>query len=149
MWWKTKTYGLLSLIEKTIQTIVYYETIKQELKTRPINVCRFDERLKTKPEESTLLTYTGLFGELEHLKTKTRDEVNRREVCECDGWVCVLEVIGTPSMFKFTRKTVSLTRVLPTFTLNWTEKSCLLWIDKTRTKDKTYFWMSVRWKTKN
>jgi hypothetical protein len=26
---------------------------------------------------------------------------------------------------------------------------CLLWIDKSRVKDKTYKWMSVRWKTKN
>jgi hypothetical protein len=29
-------------------------------------------RLKTKDEESTLLTYTGLLGELEHLKIETR-----------------------------------------------------------------------------
>ena len=26
---------------------------------------------------------------------------------------------------------------------------CLLWIDKDRTKDKTYIWVSARWKTKN
>ena len=39
--------------------------------TSPINVCRCDERLKTKDEESTWLGYTGLVGELEHLKTKT------------------------------------------------------------------------------
>jgi hypothetical protein len=31
-----------------------------------------DERLKTKVEESTLLSDTGGFGELEHLKIKTR-----------------------------------------------------------------------------
>ncbi len=42
------------------------------LKTRTTNECRCDERLKTKVEESTLLTYTGLIGELEHLKIKTR-----------------------------------------------------------------------------
>jgi hypothetical protein len=52
--------------------VVYYETIKREVKTRPINVCRCDERLKTKVEEPTYLIYTGLFRELEHLKTKTR-----------------------------------------------------------------------------
>jgi len=34
--------------------------------------CRDDERLKTKTEESTLLAYTGLLGELEHLKIMTR-----------------------------------------------------------------------------
>ncbi len=26
---------------------------------------------------------------------------------------------------------------------------CLLWIDKARVQDKTYIWVSVRWKTKN
>jgi len=52
--------------------VLYYESIKRELKTRPINECRCDERLKTKAEESTRLAYTGLLGELEHLKIKTR-----------------------------------------------------------------------------
>jgi hypothetical protein len=51
---------------------VYYESMKRELKTRPIYECRCDERQKTKPEESTCLTYTGLLGELEHLKIETR-----------------------------------------------------------------------------
>ena len=46
--------------------------MKRELKTRPIYECRGDDGLKTKVEESTCLTYTGLFGELEHLKIKTR-----------------------------------------------------------------------------
>ena len=50
-----------------------YQRIKEEeLKTRPIYECRCDERLKTKAEESTRLTYTGLLGELEHLKIETR-----------------------------------------------------------------------------
>ncbi len=52
--------------------IVYYEWIKRKLKTRRMYECRCDERLKTKVEKSTRLPYTGLFGELEHLKTKTR-----------------------------------------------------------------------------
>ncbi len=51
---------------------VYYESIKRELKTRPIHECRCDERLKTKAEESTHLPYTGLLGGLEHLKIETR-----------------------------------------------------------------------------
>jgi hypothetical protein len=50
---------------------VFYESIKRELKTRPINECRCDERLKTKVEKSTRLTYSRLLGELEHLKIKT------------------------------------------------------------------------------
>ena len=32
----------------------------------------YDERLKTKTEESTRLGYTGFLGELEHLKIKSR-----------------------------------------------------------------------------
>jgi hypothetical protein len=52
--------------------VVYYESMKRELKTRPIYECRCDERLKTKTEESTRLAYTGLLGELEHLKIETR-----------------------------------------------------------------------------
>ena len=54
------------------ETIVYYETIKRELMTRPIYECRCDERLKTKVEESTCLVYTGSLGELEHPKIETR-----------------------------------------------------------------------------
>ncbi len=52
--------------------VVYYQSIKLELQIKPISECRYDERLKTKSEESTHLTYTGLLRELEHLKIKTR-----------------------------------------------------------------------------
>ena len=34
---------------------VYYESLKRELKTNPINECRCDERLKTSVQESTRL----------------------------------------------------------------------------------------------
>ena len=67
-------------------TIFIFFLMNQErtrkLKTRrPMYECRYDERLKTKVEKSTRLTYTGLLGEVEHLKIKTnKDEVNRREV---------------------------------------------------------------------
>ena len=54
------------------QNVVYYESMKRELKTRPTYECRCDERLKTKPEESTRLVYTGFLGELEHLQIETR-----------------------------------------------------------------------------
>ncbi len=52
--------------------IVYYESMKRELKTRPLYECRWDERLKTEAEESTRLAYTVLIGELEYLKIETR-----------------------------------------------------------------------------
>jgi hypothetical protein len=44
---------------------------KARAKDKLIYECRCDERLKTKAEESTRLTYTGLIVELEHLKIKT------------------------------------------------------------------------------
>ena len=34
--------------------------------------CRCNERLKVETDGSTCLTYTGLTGELEHLKVETR-----------------------------------------------------------------------------
>ena len=49
-----------------------YESIKRELKRRLIYEYRYDERLKTKTEESTRLTDTGLVVELEQLQIKTR-----------------------------------------------------------------------------
>jgi len=45
---------------------------------------------------------------------KDRDEVNKREVCECDGLVCDLYVIGDPSKLNVIRKTATLTRMLST-----------------------------------
>ena len=54
---------------------------------RPIYECRCDERLKTKVDESTLLTCTGLLGELEHLKIKKRliDEMFASVMGKLDG----------------------------------------------------------------
>ena len=64
---------------------VYSESIKRELKTRPIYECRSVERLKTKAEESTRLGYSGWIGELEHLKIETRliDEKFASVMGEC------------------------------------------------------------------
>ncbi len=62
---------------------VYYESIKRELKIRPIYECRCDGRLQTK--RFTGLSYTGLVVELEHLKIKTRliDEKFASVMGEC------------------------------------------------------------------
>ncbi len=58
--------------KNTRPTVVYYESMKGETKTRPIYECQCDERLKSKAEESTCLPYTGLSGELEHLQIEMR-----------------------------------------------------------------------------
>jgi hypothetical protein len=66
--------------------IVCYESIKRELKTRPIYECRCDERLKTKAEESIRLPFTMIHWVARGTGTpKDKDEVNRRDVCKCDG----------------------------------------------------------------
>ncbi len=49
---------------------------------------------------------------------KDRDEVNKREVCECDGLVCDLDVMGTPSKLSVIRKTSVLVRARPTLLLS-------------------------------
>jgi hypothetical protein len=55
-----------------VDRVVDYETIKREMNKRLICECRCDERLKTKVERSTRLSYTVLCGGLEHLNIKTR-----------------------------------------------------------------------------
>jgi hypothetical protein len=57
-----------------VQNVVYYESIKRELKRRLIYVwVSLRWKIKTKTEESTRLADTGLVVvELEHLKIKTR-----------------------------------------------------------------------------
>ena len=52
--------------------VVYYESLKREVKTKTIYGLRCDERLKTKFEECTRLACTLLCAELEHLKIETR-----------------------------------------------------------------------------
>ena len=42
---------------------------------------------------------------------KDRDEVNRREVSECEGWVWDLDTIGAPSRFRLIRKAAALARI--------------------------------------
>jgi hypothetical protein len=46
-----------------VSEFLRYESIKRELKTRPINECRCDERLKTKAEESTHLFFLFIINQ--------------------------------------------------------------------------------------
>jgi hypothetical protein len=66
---------VLQIFQEKWWVIVHYEVIKQEVKRRPIHECRYVEKLKTKPEGSTRLTYIGFRGgpgHLQHLRSKTR-----------------------------------------------------------------------------
>ena len=55
-----------------LHPVVYYESIKREVKIKSIYECRCYERLQTKTKKFTLLPYPGLVLELEHLKMETR-----------------------------------------------------------------------------
>ena len=66
----------------------YYEQqIKREVKGIHICGCRYNERRNAKTDGSTHLTYTGLHGELEHLKIETR---SIDESFECVMGECVI-----------------------------------------------------------
>ena len=69
----------LSVIRRV--TVVYYESIKRELKIRPIYECRYDERLQTKAKEFSRIHWVDRVTGT----PKDRDEVNRRKDCEYDG----------------------------------------------------------------
>ena len=53
---------------------------------------------------------------------KDKDEVNRQEVCECEGWVWDLDAIGAPSRLRLIRKTAALERIFSTLDLSIEEK---------------------------
>jgi hypothetical protein len=78
--------------------VFYYESIKRELKIKPIYECRCDERLQTKTKRFTRLSYTGLVVELKHLRIKTRltNEKFARVKGECEIYTEVLSVLGSP-----------------------------------------------------
>ncbi len=55
---------------------------------------------------------------IEKVRTQEyKDEVNRREVSECDGWVCDRDSVGVTSIFKVIRSVSVLVRILWIFTL--------------------------------
>ena len=68
-----------------LDIFVYYDETNRDLQRILIYECRCNERMNGKVEGSTLLTYTGLHGGLEHLKIETRlvDERFPSVMCEC------------------------------------------------------------------
>jgi len=69
-WWKPVQATLRTLGWTKSIFFVYYESIKREVKRRPMYEYRCDERLKVTGEGSTRLVHTGLGGGLEHLKIR-------------------------------------------------------------------------------
>ena len=90
-----------------------------ELKRRRTYEYRWDERLKTG---------WGIYTSRIHWVArgtgtpKDKDEVNKREVCECDGWVCDLETMGIPSILSVILSATALARMFPTLDLSCEEK---------------------------
>ncbi len=94
---------------------------------------RCDERLKSKSERSARLPYEVVhwrkFVYYETIKLKLnrrliyecqdRDEVNRRDFFECDGWVCDLDVTGVSLISNIIRSEVTLPRRFPHLDFNW------------------------------
>ena len=66
------TFALICVRKAARFEVVYYESLKRELKTKTTYGYRCDERLKTNVKESTHLACTPLCAELEHLKIETR-----------------------------------------------------------------------------
>ena len=57
-WWRNPYDRFFRQNQTHNRLFVYYESIKCELKIKPIYECRCDETLKTKGEEFTRLVYT-------------------------------------------------------------------------------------------
>ncbi len=96
----------------SLDFFVYYQSIKRNLNRRTILECRCDERLKTKSEGSSI--HWVVRGTV---TPKDIDEVNKREVYECDGWVCDLDVTGESSIFNVIHRAPTLGSILSTFDL--------------------------------
>ena len=105
------TLGRTSYVD--VLESVYYQSTKRELNRILLRECRCDERLKVQGEGST---WSHIHWVTRGTGTpKDRDEVNKREVCECDGCVCDQDTTGAPSIFKIIRNAEALARMLPTF----------------------------------
>jgi hypothetical protein len=58
---------------------VYYESIKREVKIKPIYECRCDDRLQTKTKRLTRLSYTGViyyycFSKAAHTQAEKKND---------------------------------------------------------------------------
>ena len=67
---------------------------------------------------------------------KDKDEFNKREYCECDGWVCDLDMTGEPSIFKMKRRDEDLVKLLTVFALTWLANG-------TRWFREVYYWLFI------
>ena len=76
-------------------------------------------------------------------------EVNTRDIHKCDGQAHDPDTMVAPLTPKPTRKAEALAKAPPTIDSSRQDDatSCLLWIDKAKSKDKMYIWVSVLWKT--
>ncbi len=116
--------------------------MKRKLKIKPIYECRCEIY-------STLTHWVGRGTGT----PEDKDEVNKREVCECEGWVWDLdEIVTLTSRLRLIRKTSALARARPTFPLsfcektarrkwNWTRSVCASWTPEVVKKRSVSRWV--------
>ena len=88
---------------------------------------RCDERLKARVEESACLTYTGLHDKNKLEIPRDKDEVNKREIHECDGAIMSFYVAQTVAR-SFEETTGSIFYLIMTFQITKTNIHVILLI---------------------
>ena len=125
------------LFEETVQTLLFSSSYwKFTFENRVLDFCPWPWDSLTgffiffKRTSNTLILSCRFDVELCLSRKKTRVNVSSRQCVYFSG-ICleVENIVDDSDIFH--------------------GQCCLLWIDKTRAKDKTYIWVSVWWKTKN
>lgn len=79
---------------------------------------------------------------------KEGDEDKSREFWECEGWVCKLEGIDTPSMLRLMLSAATLTRMLPRLgdDLRWVAKHVVVYLCKLNSwrRNKAFSWWTCK-----
>ncbi len=114
LWWRicifasvnTKKYFLLQIISSLPG--VRYDLLEIRF---PVNMFSFQISSLPDIDQATVNNYNFI------LILKERDEEKRREVWECEGWVCEVESIGVSIMLRLVHSPETLVTMLPTWDL--------------------------------
>ncbi len=159
VWWKTKRHVKLFIWRSFYRCCsLWIDKSRDKDKTYFWMSVWWTWRLQTKTEESRRLTFTGLVGELEHLKIKTR-LIDEKFVIVMG--VCDLDMMGTPCKQSVIRKVPVLGRVRTTLPMiceesatrrkwNWPWSVCVSWTPETVKKGGfMYLYFQLNKKSRN